>query len=171
MQGGNNILAHKITGMMIYYNFICKRKLWYFLHEIQMEQDNEDVRLGKELDQTAYASDEKHITINDEISIDFINTNTIHEIKKSKSNEKASIWQTKYYLYYLEKHGVEKMSAQVDYPLQKKTESVLLAQGDNAVIEKAIYEIEKIKNDNSLPDKINLKKMCEKCAYHDYCYL
>ena len=27
---------------MIYYYFVCKRKLWYFCHEIRMEAENED---------------------------------------------------------------------------------------------------------------------------------
>lgn len=28
-----------ITGIMIYYYFICERKLWYFINEINMEQN------------------------------------------------------------------------------------------------------------------------------------
>ncbi len=37
----------RITGVMIYYYFVCKRKLWYFCHDIRMETENEDVILGK----------------------------------------------------------------------------------------------------------------------------
>ena len=37
----------RITGVMIYYYFVCKRKLWYFCHEINMESENENVQLGK----------------------------------------------------------------------------------------------------------------------------
>lgn len=43
-------MEERITGMMIYYHFVCKRKLWYFCHEINMENENEDVMLGKLLD-------------------------------------------------------------------------------------------------------------------------
>ena len=35
----------RITGVMIYYYFVCKRKLWYFCHEINMESENENVQL------------------------------------------------------------------------------------------------------------------------------
>lgn len=42
-------MEERITGVMIYYYFVCKRKLWYFCHDIQMENvsQNENVQLGK----------------------------------------------------------------------------------------------------------------------------
>lgn len=46
----------EITGIMVYYYFVCKRKLWYFCHGIQMEADNENVQLGKLLDASSYSS-------------------------------------------------------------------------------------------------------------------
>ena len=33
-------MKENITGMMVYYYFVCKRKLWYFCHEITMETEN-----------------------------------------------------------------------------------------------------------------------------------
>ena len=62
----------RITGVMIYYYFVCKRKLWYFCHEINMESENENVQLGKLLDEKSYERDEKHINIDNVINIDFI---------------------------------------------------------------------------------------------------
>ena len=47
-------MKENITGMMVYYYFVCKRKLWYFCHEITMETENEDVLLGKLLDESSY---------------------------------------------------------------------------------------------------------------------
>ena len=37
----------RITGMMMYYYFVCKRKLWYFCKQLTMEQYNENVKIGK----------------------------------------------------------------------------------------------------------------------------
>ena len=34
-------MKKEITGVMVYYYAVCKRKLWYFYNEIQMEQGNE----------------------------------------------------------------------------------------------------------------------------------
>ena len=70
-------MKDKITGVMIYYYFVCKRKLWYFCHEINMEAENENVLLGKLLDENSYREKEKHINIDNVINIDFINVNLI----------------------------------------------------------------------------------------------
>ena len=87
----------QITGIMIYYYFVCKRKLWYFLNQINMEQNSELVSIGKILDETTYKNEKKGILIDNTINIDFIENGAIlHEIKKTKSIEEAGIWQIKY---------------------------------------------------------------------------
>ena len=62
----------KITGIHIYYYTVCKRKLWLFHHNIQLEQENEDVKIGKVIDESTYLRDNKHINIDNVINIDFI---------------------------------------------------------------------------------------------------
>ena len=65
-------MKENITGVMVYYYFVCKRKLWYFCNDINMEHTNENVMLGKLLDENSYPRDEKHINIDNTINIDFI---------------------------------------------------------------------------------------------------
>ena len=65
-------MDERITGTMIYYYFVCKKKLWYFCHDITMETENDDVILGKLLDETSYRREDKHINIDNIINIDFI---------------------------------------------------------------------------------------------------
>jgi len=114
-------VENRVTGVMIYYYFVCKRKLWYFMNEINMESDNENVMLGKLLDENSYRRDDKHINIDNVINIDFIKEHQeLHEIKKSKAIEEAGIWQVKYYLYYLKQRGVKGLTAKIDYPMIKK---------------------------------------------------
>ena len=48
-----------ITGLMVYYYEVCKRKLWYFVNEIQLEENNSNVILGKLLEENTYTRDEK----------------------------------------------------------------------------------------------------------------
>ena len=87
-------MDERIAGVMIYYYFVCKRKLWYFCHDIRMETENEDVMLGKILDESSYKKKDKHVNIDDIINIDFISEHKeLHEIKKSKAVEDAGIWQ------------------------------------------------------------------------------
>lgn len=74
-------MENRVTGVMIYYYFVCKRKLWYFINEINMESDNENVMLGKLLDENSYRRDDKHINIDNVINIDFIKEHQeLHEM-------------------------------------------------------------------------------------------
>ena len=87
---------------MIYYYFVCRRKLWLFHNDISMEDENELVQIGKFIDSNSYSSERKHIMINEEINIDFAeNSGVIHEIKKSRKIEDASVWQLKYFQDHL----------------------------------------------------------------------
>ncbi len=164
-------MEDRITGVMIYYYFVCKRKLWYFVHEISMEAENENVMLGKLLDENSYQRGEKHINIDNVINIDFIKEHKeLHEVKKSKAIEEAGIWQVKYYLYYLKQRGVSGLKEKIDYPLLKKNLLVELAQEDEEQIEQIISDINKMKN-QPLPPEFSEGKICTKCAYHDLCFI
>ena len=135
-------MGDKVTGVMVYYYFVCKRKLWFFCHQINMESENEDVILGKILDDNSYQKDDKHINIDDVINIDFIREEKeLHEVKKSRVLEEAGVWQLKYYLYYLQKRGVVDLKGKIDYPLLKKTMKIELYDKDIKEIERIIEEI------------------------------
>lgn len=81
-----------ITATQLNYYFVCKRKLWLFSHQINMEQNSELVSLGKLLHENSYKREKKEIQIGP-IKIDFIGKDgVIHEIKKTPSVEKAHLW-------------------------------------------------------------------------------
>jgi len=164
-------MEERITGVMIYYYFICQRKLWYFCHDINMEEENESVMLGKLLDESSYKRDDKHININNIINIDFIKEHhELHEVKKSKAIEEASIWQVKYYLYYLKQRGVDDIRGKIDYPLLKKNLVVDLSENDIVEMERIISDILKIKRQD-FPPMFSETRICKKCAYHDLCFI
>lgn len=164
-------MSKEITGVMIYYYKVCTRKLWYFYYEIQMEQTNENVEIGKVLDNETYAKEDKHINIDNIINIDFIKTKgVLHEVKKSRKIEDASILQVKYYLYYLKKRGVSGVTGKIDYPLLKQTIEVTLSDDDVETIESILLDISKIVEKN-LPPSLNKKSICKSCAYFDLCYI
>lgn len=161
----------KITGMDVYYYCICHKKLWYFSHEISMEDENENVRLGKILDETTYTNQKKHITIDDTINIDFLSEhNILHEVKKSRKIEEAGIWQLKYYIYYLQFRGVEGLRGRIDYPLLKQSLWVDLTEEDIVELEKILAHIREIKQ-SKLPPHREGKKFCKSCAYYDFCFI
>lgn len=162
-----------VTGMMIYYYQICRRKLYYFTHELQMEQNNEAVALGRLLDENSYTRDAvRHITIDDTISVDFIRKGKVlHEIKKSRSVEEANVWQLKYYLYYLQERGLTKLHGQIDYPLLRQTVAVELTDEDLVKITEMLTEIRRICNAPLPENHFPAKKFCKNCAYYDLCFI
>lgn len=160
-----------ITGLMVYYYEVCKRKLWYFVNEIQLEENNSNVILGKLLEENTYTRDEKKINIDGVINIDFIRSKKIlHEIKKSNSIEPASLLQVQYYLYYLEKKGLIGLKGILDYPLLKQTVEVNLTDKDRENLDNIIIGIKEILRKESPPtlEKISI---CKKCAYFDLCFV
>lgn len=98
-----------ITGTEVNYYFICKTKLWLFSHNVQMEREHENVKLGKILHEKSFRRDEKDIRLGP-IAFDFIRKKDkleLHETKKSPKMEEAHKFQILYYLYYLKGRGVE----------------------------------------------------------------
>lgn len=160
-----------ISGMMFYYYFICKRKLWLFANEIQLENENEDVKIGKLLDENTYSRERKHVLIDNTINVDFIKDwEVLHEIKKNKTVEDAAIWQIKYYLYFLKKRGITLEKGILDYPKLKKRKEIFLELNDEIKIENILLEIEKIIECKIIPS-IEKLKICKKCAFYEYCYI
>ncbi|WDV44539.1 CRISPR-associated protein Cas4 [Clostridiaceae bacterium M8S5] len=161
----------QISGMMIYYYIVCKRKLWYFYNQIQMEANNENVQIGKVLDENTYKREEKHINIDDVISIDYIKDKGIlHEVKKSKKIEEAGIMQVKYYIYYLKEKGVYNLKGKIDYPLLKESIDIELTEEDEEYIKETIKDILQIVS-NPIPPMLDKKNICKKCAYFELCYI
>lgn len=163
----------KVTGEMVNYYFVCKRRLWLFQHNINMEtlSQNQSVQIGKTLDESSYKNKNiHHIEIDNTINIDMIqNWQTIHEVKKSRSVEEAAIWQLKYYIYYLRKKGINVSKGIIDYPLLRKYVKVDYTSDDEKQMKKYIDEIEQICL-KPVPPKPKLTTICKGCAFYEYCF-
>ncbi len=161
----------KITGVMFYYYFVCKRKLWCFANGIQLENGNEDVIIGRLIDENSYSRENKHVMIDNTINIDFIKDwKILHEVKKEKTIEEAGRWQLKYYIYFLRKRGIDIEKGILDYPKIKKREEIFLSEEDEKEVEKILSEIKNIIELEKTPPLEKLK-ICKKCAYYEYCYI
>ena len=164
-------MEQKISGVMFYYYFVCKRKLWYFSHNIQLEGFNEDVQIGKLIDETTYNRKKKHIMIDEVINIDFMEDfKVIHEIKKARTIEDAAVWQTKYYIWYLQRKGINDITGMLDYPKIRKTVEIKLTQEDEMEVVKYLQDINRIIVSPLIPSVIN-DNICKRCAYYELCYI
>ncbi|WP_459195789.1 CRISPR-associated protein Cas4 [Wukongibacter baidiensis] len=160
-----------ITGVMVYYYFVCKRKLWFFKNDITMEQGNELVGMGKLVDETSYSRNKKNILIDETINIDFLKDwKVIHEVKKSRKISEASKWQLKYYIWILKGKGVDVEKGVLDYPLLRKRENVFLDEEGEKELKDILKEINIIVGLQTPPPIIK-KSICKKCAYYELCYI
>lgn len=161
----------KITGVMVYYYFVCKRKLWYFSNDLNMEFNSELVGIGKLVDETSYNREKKNILIDEIINIDFLKDwKVIHEVKKSRKMDEAAKWQLKYYIWVLRDKGVDIEKGILDYPLLRKREEIFLDRKEQEELEFVLKDIEKIISSELPPSTIN-KGICKKCAYYELCYI
>ena len=76
----------------------------------------------------------------------------------------------KYYLYYLKQRGVDGLKGRIDYPLLKKNLTVELTQEDENRLEEIIREI-CLLIEQEYPPHFQAIKICNKCAYHDLCFV
>ncbi|MHC5375550.1 CRISPR-associated protein Cas4 [Enterococcus sp. LJL120] len=160
----------RITGNMINYYFVCQRKLWLFSKGLKFEDENENVQLGKLLEQESYKNQRKQILFDGTINIDFLeNWRVLHEVKKSKAIEPAAVWQLKYYLYYLQKHGLQIEHGYIDYPKIRERVEVTLDADDSLELQNILRDVEKLVLQSVAPIA-EKKPICPKCAYYEYCF-
>jgi CRISPR-associated exonuclease Cas4 len=162
-----------ITATHIAYYIICKRKLWLFSNNIQMEHTSDIVYEGKLISETTYQQRaQKYTELElDGVKIDFFDAKNkvVHEVKKSSKMESAHEWQVKYYLLVLERNGISGSTAVLEYPKLREKKEVLLNDADKLWLENAEKEIKELAAAEKCPPVIN-KPLCKKCSYFDFCY-
>lgn len=162
-----------VTGTIFNYFMVCHRKLWLFAHGITMEQGSELVYEGKLIHENSYSErnpNYEEIEL-DGIKVDFYDArhHVIHEIKKSDKLEAAGLWQLKYYLFVFEMHGIKDIKGILEFPKQRKTETVTLTDEDRQMIKSRLAKIEKICKEDTCPPLLK-KERCKQCSYYEFCY-
>lgn len=162
----------KITGTIINYYFHCKRQCYLFANRLNMEDNSEDVRIGRVLHEIK-AKDEKNTEIKFEnMVLDKMTEKNIEEFKKSDADINAARMQLLFYLKNLEDKGVQKEGKMVCQEKNKKEkiEKVILNDETRKELEICINEINELVNQSEVP-KLEKRKTCSRCAYYEYCYI
>ena len=164
----------KVTGTIINYYFHCKRQCYLFAKRINLEDNSEDVRMGKVLHEIR-AKDNKNSEIKYEnIVLDKVTSKYVEEYKKSDADPEAAKMQLLFYLKQLEDKGITKEGKLIynekNNKEGKKIEIVKLDERNIKKLDNCIKEIEELLKQDNVPD-IEKDKKCKKCAYYEYCYL
>lgn len=161
----------RITGNIIQYFYICKRKIWLAVRQISGDQDNMHLEMGRFISDSTYKRNKKEIRL-ENILIDISkldNENVIlGEVKKSSTTEKSARMQLCFYLYTLREYGIE-AEGELLFPKEKKKEKVVLDDYHLSELDNAMEEIKSIASRDYPPPAVKIK-YCKGCAYMEFCW-
>jgi CRISPR-associated exonuclease Cas4 len=162
-----------ITGTLINYYFHCKTQCWLHANRINLEDNSEDVRIGKVLHEiNEEKSKNTEISI-DNIKIDKLTREYLVEVKKSDSDVEAVKWQVLLYLYKLKQKGVEKKGKIEFIEKNRQKKKIHYIELDETNQKELLEVLREIKSliDLPQPPEPKLEKHCKKCAYYEYCFI
>lgn len=158
-----------VTGVMMQYYEVCKRELWFASRDLEIDRDNAAVVRGTQVDDSAYESKRRNVSIDGTIAIDVLDDGRVMEVKPSSTLIDPAKLQLLYYLWYLDRVvGVERDGV-LAHPTERKRESVELTDDNADWVERAIRGIYDVVNSDS-PPPAEEKPFCGSCAYHDFCW-
>jgi CRISPR-associated exonuclease Cas4 len=163
----------KINGTLINYYFHCQRQCYLHSNRINLEDNSEDVRIGKILHEISEEKSKKGEISIDNIKIDKLTRDYLVEIKKSDSDPEAVKWQVLLYLYKLKQKGVERKGKIEFIEKNRQDKKVHYIELDE-VNEKELLDIlEKIETliNQDTPPQVKFENKCKKCAYYEYCFI
>ncbi|MFI3211032.1 MAG: CRISPR-associated protein Cas4 [Peptostreptococcaceae bacterium] len=162
----------KLTGTIINYYFHCKRQCWLFFNRINLEDNSEDVRIGRILHEIrAKDSTNKELSIGN-VKIDKLTKDYLVEVKKSDADIESVKWQVFLYLKILKDKGIIR-KGKIEFIENNKSDRKTIFVELDDQIENKLVNIESdilslVKDD--VP-KEKFKNGCKKCAYYEYCFI
>lgn len=163
----------KVNGTLINYYFHCKRQCWFHGNRINLEDNSEDVKIGKAIHEVKSESSTNSEIAIENIKIDKLTKDYLVEVKKSDADVEAAKWQLLLYLKILKEKGIER-TGKLEFVEKNKSKNktliVNLAEDNCRELDIIISKIELLLEEEVAPDIIN-KPKCKKCAYYEYCYI
>jgi CRISPR-associated exonuclease Cas4 len=163
-----------ITGTIVNYYFHCKRQCWLFANRINMEDNSEDVHIGKVLHEIKCqdGNAQREISV-ENIKMDKITKEYVIENKKSDADINATSWQLLYYLKVLKDKGVYRkgrIEVEEKNKQNRKTHYIELTEEKEEELNNVLKDIHLLIESDIIPT-FKLEPKCKKCAYYEYCCL
>lgn len=162
-------MTRSITGVMVHYYVTCKRELWFYYHQINMNYDNDDINIGKLIHETSYSRENKEVRM-DNMVFDHVKNDgnlKIFEIKKSSKLTIGAKYQLYYYLYSLKDIEPNAKGILV-YPKERKKEEIILTKEIIEEMNNILKGIDDVVNLDK-PPKSNKKPYCRNCSFYELC--
>jgi len=161
-----------VNGTLINYFFHCRRQCYLHGNRMNLEDNSEQVKIGKALHDEKGEKDNAEIAL-ENIRLDRLTEEYLTEMKKSDADVEAAKWQLLFYLKVLKDKGIIR-KGKLEFVENGKSERKILYFELTEEIEKElqeyIQEIEELLEQPEVPAILN-KAGCKKCAYYEYCYI
>ncbi len=145
----------KVNGTLVNYYFHCKRQCYLFGNRLNLEDNSEEVKIGKAIhEQKAQESKNTEIAI-ENIRLDKLSGEYLTEIKKSDADVEASKWQLIYYLSVLKSKGIIRKGRLEFAEKNKKDSKVLyveLTEETEKQLQAYLQEIEELLEWDKIPE-------------------
>ena len=146
----------KVNGTLMNYYFHCKRQCYLHGNRMNLEDNSENVQIGKAIhEEKAAGSSNSEIAI-ENIKLDKLTAEYLTEIKKSDADEEAAKWQLYYYLYVLKTKGIVR-KGRLQFVEKNKKDSKY--HNEDKFVGSKVYDETTIKKAKDIYDKLidNLK--------------
>ena len=161
-----------ITGTLINYYFHCPTQCWLHANRINLEDNSEDVRIGKVLHEINEEKAKQTEIKIDNVKIDKLTKEYLIELKKSDSDPEAVKWQVLLYLYKLEQKGLSR-KGKVEYHEKNyhtKSDIIELDELNKKLLLSILEAIMELVT-SAIPPAPKFENKCKKCAYYEYCFI
>ncbi|MBV4450828.1 CRISPR-associated protein Cas4 [Clostridium tyrobutyricum] len=163
----------RMNGTLINYYFHCKRQCWLHGNRINMEDNSEDVHIGKIIHELKSEGKKNSEISIENIKIDKITKDYLVEIKKSDADVEAVKWQVLLYIFILKNKGISR-KGKIEFQEKNKQKNkiiyVELTEENELKLKRLIKDIDQLLEEENAPE-IGKIKGCKKCAYYEYCYI
>ncbi|HJF40079.1 MAG TPA: CRISPR-associated protein Cas4, partial [[Clostridium] spiroforme] len=132
----------KVNGTLVNYYFHCKRQCYLHGNRLNLEDESENVKIGKAIHEEKCDKERnREITI-DNIKLDKLTTKYLTETKKSDADIEAAKWQLLYYLKILKSKGIIRKGKLEIVEKNKQNKSIIIVNLTDE-IEQRLNMIEK----------------------------
>lgn len=160
-----------LTGTVVNYYTHCRRQCWLFFNHLNMEDNSEDVRIGRILHDLKRQGEEE-IAL-EGIKLDKITAEYVTEIKKSDADLEAAKAQLEYYLIVLQDKGIIRKGRLECIEKNKQNKSIHTLALTAEIIEELKEQYRQIEEFLAIenPPPPVMKPACKRCAYYEYCFI
>ncbi|MCS7154057.1 MAG: CRISPR-associated protein Cas4 [Bacteroidia bacterium] len=164
----------KVAGHEVESFVACARKYWYITRGVRLEPFSELVAEGKFISDATYKHHSprwRQVQIG-RLKIDAYDPERrlVYEIKRAPRLVKAHRAQLLFYLYALEKMGIEGVKGFLVYPRQKKRILVELDVEARREVEQILQAMAEVRRRRT-PPPLKRKPICKRCAFYDLCFV